>query len=404
MAEEQGIYTQFAKRFSTLEELKAYKEKVQAEAEEQYKGWVDVGAGVKMPPAQAREYLKNSRPKAPPIAPATVDTAVTPAELVERKKDFATIHQGTSTNALTKLRATEGKNATIDLVTGTATIKAGNLILQIPNYAQLTGLKTSTYQLLDAITIALTESGAKSPTVVLSVEDYMKRRGLKDRKEARKQLTADLDVLLKTSLTWEEKRGKSSVPYAGVNITDSWVWADGKKTAVAYTFGQTFYSVLMGYPVMPYPAQLQTLNAKRNPNSYYLLRKIAEHKNMNIGKKNEDIIAVKTLLESSPYFPSYEEVMSADRHLDQRIIKPFERDMDALGETLTWHYCHSLDQPLTDEELDSLSFDTFKGLLVRTSWRHYPDQTARLERKTERIEQATKKKRTPSKKKKPAEE
>ena len=99
-------------------------------------------------------------------------TAITPAD-TRRVEPFSTIRQGKSTNALTKLRATEGKNATIDLVTGEATIKSGNLILKIPNYAQLTGLKTSTYQLLDAITIALTETGAKSPTVVLSLQEYM---------------------------------------------------------------------------------------------------------------------------------------------------------------------------------------------------------------------------------------
>ena len=154
---------------------------------------------------------------------------------------------------------------------------------------------------------------------------------------------------------------------------------------------------------MPYPAQLQTLNSKRNPNSYYLLRKIAEHKNMNIGKKNENIIAVKTLLSVAQFIPTYEEVMTADRHLDQRIIKPFERDMDALEATLTWNYCHSLDQPLTGEELDAMSYATFEGLLIHIKWISYPDQTARLERKAEAVAKAEKK-RTTSKKKKPAEE
>ena len=327
-------------------------------------------------------------------------TAITPAD-TRRVEPFSTIRQGKSTNALTKLRATEGKNATIDLVTGEATIKSGNLILKIPNYAQLTGLKTSTYQLLDAITIALTETGAKSPTVVLSLQDYMERRGLKDRKEARKQITADLEVLLKSSLSWEEKRKGGSIPYAGVNITDSWIWADAKKTAVVFTFGQTFYNVLLGYPVMPYPAQLQTLDSKRNPNSYYLLRKIAEHKNMNVGKANEDTIAVKTLLAVAPFIPSIEEVMAGNRNITDRIITPFERDMDALSETLSWNYCHSNGEPLTDAELQGFSYDFFTSLMVKTEWKSYPDQTARLERKAERLAQTQKKKRTTSKKKAP---
>lgn len=69
--------------------------------------------------------------------------------------------------------------------------------------------------------------------------------------------------------------------------------------------------------------------------------------------------------------------------------------------TLSWNYCHSLGQPLTDEELNTMSYATFEELLIHTEWRSYPDQTARLERKAEAKTQAQqKKKRTTSKKKK----
>jgi hypothetical protein len=317
------------------------------------------------------------------------------------QKTFYTIRQGIVTNTLTKLRAVEGKTAIIDPITGTATITKGSFTLTIPNYAKLTGLKTSTHQLLDAITIALTETGAKSPTVVLSLQDYMELRGLKDRKEARKQITADLEVLQTSSLSWEEKRKGGSIPYAGVNITDSWIWADDKKKAIVFTFGTTFYNMLLGNTIMHYPEQLQTLNSKRNPNSYYLLRKIAEHKNMNVGKKNEDIIAIKTLLAVATFLPSYEEVMAGNRNITDRIITPFERDMDALSETLSWNYCHSNGEPLTDAELQGFSYDFFTSLMVKTEWKSYPDQTARLERKAERLEQAEQaKKRKPTQKKK----
>ena len=149
---------------------------------------------------------------------------------------------------------------------------------------------------------------------------------------------------------------------------------------------------------IPYPSQLQTLNSKRNPNSYYFLRKIAEHKNMNVGKKNEDIIAVKTLLSVAPHIPTYEEVMQTSRALTRQIIEPFERDLDALEETLSWTYCHSNNTPLTDEELATLSYDTFKGLLIHTEWKDYPDQTARLQRKAELIEQSKAKTKGKSKK------
>lgn len=304
-------------------------------------------------------------------------------------KSFSTIRQGTGTNALTKIRATEGKNTVIDSITGTATIKQGDFILTIPNYAQLTGLKTSTYQLLDAITVALTETGAKSPTVVLPLSEYMKRRGLKDRKEAKAQAKADMEILRGASFSWEEKRGKKTESYSFVNLADS---GEIKRNGdIVFTYGSTFYNILLGYPVMPYPSQLQRLNAKRNPNSYYLLRKITEHKNMNIGKRNEDIIAVKTLLANAPFIPTYDEVMQKDRALSRRIVEPFERDMDALADTLKWSYCHSkgeVDNTITATP----DYDIFKELLVKIEWENYPDQADRLERKAEAIEKAKKKK------------
>ena len=391
MGDYKSVYSQFAMHFSTLEEMEAYKRKIAEERKQQL-----FEVDLQLFNAEAQE-AQPERPKQ-----ATIKPAIKPTDSpIERRKDFSTIRQGTSTNALTKLRATEGKGLTIDQITGDATIKNGNFILTIPKYEQLTGLKTSTYQLLDAITVALTESGAKSPTVILPLEEYMKRRGLKDRKEAKTQAKADMEILRGASFSWEEKRGKKVESYAFVNLADS--GEIRRNGDIVFTYGNTFYNILLGYSVMPYPAQLQTLNSKRNPNSYYLLRKIAEHKNMNIGKKNENIIAVKTLLSVAPFLPTYEEVMETGRQLDQRIIKPFERDMDALETTLSWNYCHSLDQPLTDEELATMSYATFEELLIHTEWRNYPDQTARLERKAEAVAKAEKK-RTTSKKKKPAEE
>ncbi|MFI3272857.1 MAG: hypothetical protein R3Y11_12285 [Pseudomonadota bacterium] len=315
-----------------------------------------------------------------------------------KEKPFSTIHQGQSTNALTKLRAVEGKNAVIDAITGTATIQSGDFTITIPQYEQLAGLKTSTYQLLDAITVALTEKGAKSPTVTIPLSNYMHRRALKDRKEAKNQVKADLEVLRQASITWEEKRGNATSSYSFVNIADS---GEIKRNGdIVFTFGTTFYNILLGYPVMPYPDQLQSINNKKNPNSYYLLRKISEHKNMNVGKKNENTIAVATLLAVTPFIPSYDEVMSGNKNLTDRIVSPLERDLDALSETLSWHYAHSNDRPLTDEELASMNYDIFKSLMVCTKWNTYPDQSARLERKAQRLEAAAAKKvkRSPVKK------
>lgn len=331
------------------------------------------------------------------ITATALRTSLTPTYTL-RKELFSTIRQGNSTNALTKLRAIEGKTATIDPVTGTATITKGSFTLTIPNYVNLSGLKTSTYQLLDAITVALTESGAKSPTVKISLSTYMRRRGLRNRKEAKNQVKDDMEVLRQSSITGEEKRGKNTQSYSFVNIADSGeVRRNGD---IIFTFGNTFYNMLLGYPIMPYPDQLQTLNNRKNPNSYYLLRKIAEHKNMNIGKKNEDLIAVKTLLSVSPFIPSYSDVMAGNRNVLNRIIEPFERDMDALEDTLNWHYCHCNGDQITESELEKFNYDLFITLLVKTIWKNYPEQAAKVKRKIVQPQQTTKNKKQTTPKKK----
>lgn len=374
-----GVYTQFAKKFSSVEEMEAYKKKIAEEREKKT--------------LEALEAVEDTTPASSRVAPSILPTD-------EREKStFSTIRQGTATNALTKIKPSTKRNTVIDPITGTATITQGNLSITIPDFTELTGFKTSTYQLLDALTVALTETGAKSPVVALSLEEYMEKRGLKDKKESRKQATDDLETLFNATISFKEKRKRGQEQdFHDVRIIDS---KGIRKGIINVSFGTTFYNILLGYPIMPYPAQLWTLNSKRNPNSFYLLRKIAEHKNMNVGKKNEDIIAVKTLLAVAPNLPSYDEVMNTDRALNRRIIEPFERDMDALEDTLTWTYCHSNNTPLTDEELHSMSYDTFISLLIKTDWKQYPDQTARLERKAERLEHAKQsKKRKTSKKKK----
>ena len=373
------VYTQFAKKFNSVEEMEAYKKKIAEEREKKA--------------LEALEAVESTAPAISRVVPSILPTG-------EREKStFSTIRQGTATNALTKIKPSTKRNTIIDTITGTATIAQGNLSITIPDFTKLTGFRTSTYQLLDALTVALTETGAKSPVVALSLEEYMKKRGLKDKKEARKQVTDDLETLFNATISFKEKRKKGQEQdFHDIRIIDS---KGIRKGIITVTFGTVFYNILLGYPIMPYPAQLWELNSKRNPNSFYLLRKIAEHKNMNVGKKNEDIIAVKTLLAVAPNLPSYEEVMNTDRAISRRIIEPFERDMDALEDTLTWTYCHSNNTPLTDEELSSMSYDTFISLLIKIDWKQYPDQTARLKRKAERIEQAEQgKKRKTSKKKK----
>lgn len=312
---------------------------------------------------------------------------------------FPLIRQGTATNILSKMVPNQKGNTTIDRITGTAKViaPAGNATLTIPDFVSRAGFRTSTHQLLDALVLELTQKGAKVPIVSISLEQYMNQRGLKDQKEARKQVKADLQELFDAKFSFQEKRKNGAQDYHDIRIIDS---QGIRKGVITVSFGTAFYSILLSYPLMPYPSQLWRLDNKRNPNSYYLLRRIAEHRNMNDGKKNADIIAVKTLLAAAPFLPTYEEVKNSDRMFRRRIIERFERDLDALESSFTWHYCHSNNTPLTDAELDTMDYELFESLNINVQWIDYPDQTERHERQAKKIEAAKSKAEKPAPKKK----
>lgn len=307
------------------------------------------------------------------------------------EEKYPLIRQGTATNILSKIIPIEQRNTTINRITGTAKVEAaaGNATLTIPDFVSRAGFRTSTHQLLDALVLELTKDGAKSPFVSIPLSEYMEKRGIKDAKEARKQVNSDLQELYDATFSFQEKRKNAAAKdYHDIRIIDS---KGIKKGIINISFGSVFYEILKSYPLMPYPAQLWRLDNKKNPNSYYLLRRISEHRNMNDGKKNADTIAVKTLLAAAPFLPTYDEVQSSNRNFRSRIIDKFERDMDALSDTLTWHYCHRNNTPVSDQELSTMDYELFESLLVNVQWADYPDQTQRHERQRQRIEAAKEK-------------
>lgn len=305
------------------------------------------------------------------------------------------ILQGKATNALTKVRTTK-KNFKLDKVTGAATIESesGDIVLKIKHYNDITDPRTSTYQLLDAITETLAETGRRSNVVELPLTEYMEKRGLKDRKETRKQVEEDLEIIFNSSISLTESRNGKEQNFLDMRICD----AKGIKNGIiSFSFGTTFFSLIKGYAVMYYPEPLFKINGKRNPYSYPLGRKITEHKNMNAGKKNEDIIAVKTLLKACEGLPRKKDLKS--RQYKQLIIEPFERDLDALEDLLSWEYCHRNGTPLTQEELDSFNYETFENALILVHWKNYPDQTKRLEDRQAKIDEAISEKEAQKKRK-----
>ena len=310
-------------------------------------------------------------------------------------KHFGMVHQNSATNALTKIKPKEGVNVTVDMFTGIAELKKGGLTVVMKQFREI-NIRTSAFMLYDFLVMRLTENGAKSPVISVSLDDYMNIRGLQNPKEAREQVKEDLETLYNISISFEEKRRGGSKSFHDLRVlSDKGI----KNGMINISFGMGFYSMLVNCPVMPYCKEIFKLDTNKYRHAYALYGKIQEHKNMNIGKKNENIISVKTLLDAASGIPTYDEVMKLDRHIELRIKTPFEENMNALAPMITWEYCSPDGTSVYTDGNTEIDYQTFINLNVRVSWLEYPDQTKRLETKAQRIAECNKKNSKKKKKK-----
>ncbi|MBD5128654.1 MAG: hypothetical protein HDT43_01830 [Ruminococcaceae bacterium] len=286
-------------------------------------------------------------------------------------RDFEAIKQDSTINNMVRLGDRFGA---VNTATGNAELTMGNLTYTITNYKEVGGFRPSTLQLLLAILRKFTANGGNSPKVVIPIGEYMEQRELKNRKEAIKKARADLKVL--SSLKIEGSTPKSY--YAFVNFADSGGIPKGSSDII-FTFGSTFYEELKKMPHMMLPSLIFKLNTQKYPHSVCFLQKISDMKHLNRGKSNEDIIGVQTLLDSSPFMPTYQEISEKCRHFKRDIIEPFRKNLDALSDALKWEYCYRANCPLEKSEAENLTYRQFSELKVHIMWNNYPPQKTESE-------------------------
>lgn len=289
---------------------------------------------------------------------------------------FRIMKQSSAMNKLSTLKIT--KKTASEIFDEEVCVEKDNLKISFESIAELgTGLKTTTHRLADALMIKFTESGSKEHTVSLSLDEYMKLCELKNSVEMRRQVNSDLKTLLNMRISFQKSSNREQ-SMKNIRLCKD---VKIKNNIIVFTFSDEFFVIMKTMPVMHYPEKLFKINLKKNPNSYYFLKKIAEHKKMNYFKKNADTLSVKTLLGCTPELPSYDDVVNTDRAVGRRIIEPFERDMNELSDLLRWEYCHANGTKLTDDELVNFNYHIFSGLLIKIKWKEYPQ----LQRKKNKI-------------------
>lgn len=221
------------------------------------------------------------------------------------------------------------------------------------------------------------QEAAKYTTHEITLKEYMSFTGLKDRKEASRQLAEGLSALFNAvvNASYTIVKGKASQEVISKGAILQWYeYKRGKGTA---TFTNKVMQGLIGTSsLMPWNRNAYRINGKNNPNSYYFASKLMSHYHMNNKKPNAKRISVKTLLDGAPSLPDYQEISKSDRALTRRIIEPFERDMENLRQLEVidaWEYCNSKGVPLTESQVDIKDYETFCSLFVSFELKNFPE-------------------------------
>lgn len=287
-----------------------------------------------------------------------------------QQQEIAQIRQGIATNQLTKIIANK-KNTETDPFTG-ITIYQKNEDFQLNflnlDFDKYRGYTATTSLLLDILIYQMTKKGANTPQITLTVKEFMELRGLKNERKARDQIIKDLEVLFSSRVSFKDNTSGKYKNYLDIHLLD----AKGivKNGVISVTLGLNFYMIVKNYPLMLMPINIFSLDLNKNPHAYYICRRISEHLRMNLGKPNENIISVQSLVEACPELPDYETVSQSGRQVNQRIIQPFVRDLEELEKFFNWQFCNSKQQPLKDEQLAIEDYETFINLYVYVKWKN----------------------------------
>lgn len=288
---------------------------------------------------------------------------------------FTTIMQNNTTNKLANICAKDVQY-TSDFTAGFIQHDSDpDFMALFEKYTPQKKLSPSTLQLLDMLVCEAMAKGFKERIIIMTLDEYMAARGLTHKPTARERVTTDLELLASLSISDKTILKGKTKSFVSVSVCDRALYKNSK---ILFAFGPTFFEMLQRSMVSPYPKRLFELNLKHYPYSYHLGRKIAMDFNMNLGREGrEGIISVKTLLDVCHGLPTYDEVVATGKHVDQRIITPFTKNLDHLAPDITWYFCHKNGVKITDTEAEWMDYNTFIGLNVAYKIKDWPNEDER---------------------------
>ena len=186
----------------------------------------------------------------------------------------------------------------------------------------------------------------------------MKTCNLDSVRRVREQLKTDLEIFYKCSVSYQSPKGIKGDNYKEMRLCQDYVI---KNSIIDVTLGEKFYEMLNSNNMkrMLMPIIVLQCNFRKNPNSYFLGRKITEYDRINFNKEHNNVISIKSLLKECPNLKNWEKSKQKKRD----IVQAFYRDMCFLEEQIGWEYCKAKGEPLNDIELELIADDDFNTFI-----------------------------------------
>lgn len=305
--------------------------------------------------------------------------------------------------------STNPQNMQIDAITRAGTINSEGVIITIEEEALL-DVSPQTFKVLIMLLTKATEqlprenqitpeAIIKGSTVKISLEEYMNKCGIKDKKSAREQLNTAVRALYGISLEWDEpeykkpegksRKVKETVHHAA-RILEYIATREGgnpvKRGEAEVWLTRKMAEYLSGAYIMPYPSAIFEINTNNHPYSIPFCWKLCSLYNINWGKPTQGRTKVETLLRAAKGIPRYETIAHRG-NIYNKIIRPFDRDMKELVERgiLSGYYYYD-DMGARVDNIAALSYLSFSGLHIWYELNSYPSHAPRIEAKQKRIE------------------
>jgi len=166
----------------------------------------------------------------------------------------------------------------------------------------------------------------KTPEISIDLTEWQSLRGTK-RRTTIDEIVSDLDKIYEASIFFDKSKARMLMKTPDTSKRQSTIIKFKLHDEIAKMFAESKAFMYIHKAIF-------TVNPKLNPHSIQLLLSISSHTALNTISK----VPTSYLIRES-CLPTEEEVKTKhQRHYKDKIIDPFERDMNALNKVFTWKY------------------------------------------------------------------